>query len=253
VKASLDARGLRRALELTAAARAPRILDVGGGRGDLAARFAETAGSGAMATVVDLDADSVEAARRRGLEGFAGRFEDFETGDRFDLIVMLNLVEHVADPVGVLRKAESLLAPGGVVWLQTPNFRSLDARLFRERNWAGLHCPRHWVVFGDRGLRAALAAAGLDPVRVRRTQAGAFWAASLLGLRRARRSPARPGAEVRPLVRYRSFMPLAAAGAAFDFATLPFRPTSQVVVFARSGATRRATPSASASADSTVA
>ncbi len=111
-----------------------------------------------------------------------------------------------------MEKARALLAPGGLVWLQTPNFRSLDASLFRHRNWAGYHCPRHWAIFSEDGLRRALSSSGLEPVRFSRTQGGAFWAASILGLRRARRPPA--GAELpKPLVRYRAFGPLAAAGA----------------------------------------
>jgi SAM-dependent methyltransferase len=185
--------------------------------------------------VVDIDPDSIEAARRRGLDGVACTFEEFESEQRYDIVLMLNLIEHVADPLGALRKAAALLAPGGVVWLQTPNFRSLDARIFRHRNWAGYHCPRHWVIFSERGLRAALAAAGLEPARFERTQGGAFWAASLIGLRRARRPPTGPGLP-KPLVRYRAFLPLAAAGAAFDFATRRARPVSQVTVLARASA-----------------
>jgi SAM-dependent methyltransferase len=225
---------------------------VGGGRGDMTEAFIRAAGGKLEGTVVDLDEQSVEAARSRGLGGFAGRFEDFETDDRFDVVIMLNLIEHVADPLLVLRRARELLAPQGLIWVQTPNFRSLDATLFRRRNWAGLHCPRHWTIFSNDGLRAALAKSELEPIRLRRAQAGAFWAASLLGLPRARRSSAPAGRDVKPLVRYRSFLPLAAAGAAFDFATLPFRPTSQVVALVRARPSRSATRSASASAERTV-
>ncbi len=194
-------------------------------------------GGRAAATVVDIDPESIEAAKARGLEGFAGRFENFDTDERFDLILMLNLIEHVADPLATLRKATALLARGGVVWLQTPNFRSLDARIFRHRNWAGYHCPRHWVIFSEAGLRRVLSAAGLEPARFDRTQGGAFWAASLLGLRRVRQSPSRAGLP-KPLVRYRAFMPLAATGAAFDLATNWARPVSQVAVLARAAPRR---------------
>jgi SAM-dependent methyltransferase len=236
VKAALDRRAFREAL---AHAREPRrILDVGGGRGDMGEAFIRAAGGGLRATVVDLDEQSIAAARRRGLEGFAGRFEDFETDERFDVVLLLNLIEHVADPLLVLRRARDLLAPGGVIWLQTPNFRSLDASLFRHRNWAGLHCPRHWVLFSEAGLRAALDEAALDPIRLRRAQAGAFWAASLLGLPRARRPSPPVGPDVKPLVRYRGFLPLAAAGAAFDFATRRVRRTSQLVALVRARASR---------------
>ena len=232
VKARLDLRTFRRALSKVAEGPV-RILDVGGGTGDIAARLVEAAGPSASAVVVDIDAESIELARRRGLGGFVGRFEDFASEERFDVILMLNLIEHVADPAGMLARARELLSPGGIVWLQTPNFRSLDASLFRRRGWAGLHCPRHWVVFSDEGLRRALATAGLEPLELRRTQAGAFWAASLVALTGAGR--ARPDGELpRPVIAHPAFMPLAALGAGFDMVTGPLRGrTSQVTVFAR--------------------
>jgi SAM-dependent methyltransferase len=162
------------------------------------------------------------------LEAVAARFEDYETDDRFDVILMLNLIEHVDDPVGVMSKAASLLSPIGVAWIQTPNWRSLDARLYRRHDWAGLHCPRHWVLFSRPGLERALGRGGLAPRRIAYTQAGAFWAASALA-RLRRREPGRGG---RPLVQDPFFLPLAAAGAAFDFATSIVRPTSQQVCVA---------------------
>jgi SAM-dependent methyltransferase len=205
---------------------------VGGATGAISGAFVRASGGRATATVVDFEPKSIEAAKARGLSGVARRFEDFETDERFDLIMMLNLIEHMAEPVAMLGKARGLLAPGGVVWLQTPNFRSLDAQLFRHHNWGGYHCPRHWVIFSEDGLRRALSTAGLEPASFARAQGGAFWAASIAGIRRSRRPPAGPELP-RPLVRYRSFMPLAASGAAFDLATRRARAGSQVVVLAR--------------------
>ena len=232
VKGRLDVRTFRRALSRVGDG-AVRILDVGGGTGDIAARLVEAAGTRASAVVVDFDEESIEVARRRGLEGFVGRFEDYEPDERFDLILMLNLIEHVADPSAMLSRARELLTADGILWLQTPNFRSLDALLFRRRSWAGLHCPRHWVVFSDEGLRRAIGAAGLTPVEMRRTQAGAFWAASLVGLTGSGRARA-DGSLPRPVIAHPAFMPLAALGAAFDMVTGPLRRrTSQVTVLAR--------------------
>jgi SAM-dependent methyltransferase len=242
VKARLDLRAYRGAVARLGTS-TPRILDVGGGDGEISERFVRQGGA-AGAFVVDPDPESIEAARARGLDGYAGTIEELETDERFDLVLMLNLIEHVADPVAVLEKASALLAPGGLIWLQTPNFRSLDGGIFRDRNWAGYHCPRHWAIFSELGLRRALGRARLEAAEFRRTQGGGFWAQSLLGLRRERvmRAGGRPAAWsgapagtslARPLVRYRAFAPLAALFTAFDMATRRVRPVSQVVVLAR--------------------
>jgi SAM-dependent methyltransferase len=241
VKRRLDLRSYRRVLRLLDTA-APSILDVGGGTGEVSSLFVDRGGaSGGI--VVDPDSKSIDEARSRGLDGFVGTVEEFEADRRFDLVLMLNLIEHVADPVAIMAKARELVAPGGLIWLQTPNFRALDGRIFRHRNWAGYHCPRHWAIFSETGLRQALGRAGLEAVSFERTQGGGFWAQSLLGLRRERRMREGelppPGAQdglPKPLIRYRGFGPLAAAGTAFDLGTRRFRQVSQVVVLARPAA-----------------
>ena len=52
----------------------------------------------------------------------------FDTGRRYGLIVMLDVLEHLADPVRALRHARSLLAPGGRMVLTVPAFRVLWTR-----------------------------------------------------------------------------------------------------------------------------
>jgi SAM-dependent methyltransferase len=230
IKAWLDERTFRGVLDRLDS-RALRILDVGGGTGEIAAGLLRAAPDGSSATVVDFDPSSIDVARARGLDAFCGRFEDFESEERFDLVLMLNLLEHVADPLEILKRARAQLTSNGVLWLQTPNFRTLDARLFRHRNWAGYHCPRHWAIFSEVGLSWALERCALRADSIQRTQAGSFWAGSFLGLRRAREP--RRAAGARPLVQSPGFLPLAGAGAAFDIATRRIRATSQVVALAR--------------------
>jgi SAM-dependent methyltransferase len=52
----------------------------------------------------------------------------FDTGRRYSLILMLDVLEHLGDPVGSLRHALSLLEPGGVFIATVPAFMALWTR-----------------------------------------------------------------------------------------------------------------------------
>ena len=56
-------------------------------------------------------------------------FEKFETEERFDLIVMGFILEHVNDPVEVMKHFKKFLAPGGRMFIAVPNAEVLNRRL----------------------------------------------------------------------------------------------------------------------------
>lgn len=56
-------------------------------------------------------------------------FENFTTDERFDLIVMGFILEHVDDPLLILRRFRDFLAPGGKMFLAVPNAEVLNRRL----------------------------------------------------------------------------------------------------------------------------
>lgn len=56
-------------------------------------------------------------------------FETFSTDERFDLIVMGFILEHVEDPLLILRRYREFLAPGGRIFLAVPNAEVLNRRL----------------------------------------------------------------------------------------------------------------------------
>jgi SAM-dependent methyltransferase len=203
------------------------VLDIGGGAGWQLDSLRAIDPRITRTTLVDLDGAALDVAKQRGHHGFVGRIEDYETDERFDLVIMLNLIEHVADPASVLRKVRSMLAPGGRVYVKTPEWNALDARIFRHRSWAGLHCPRHWVLFTRESFTRYAEQAGFGVVRSQWTQGAPFWAASVLAALQAR-GVVRIDRE-RPVVYHPLFKALAGAFAVFDFARSPFARTSQVV------------------------
>jgi 2-polyprenyl-3-methyl-5-hydroxy-6-metoxy-1,4-benzoquinol methylase len=203
-------------------------LDVGGGTGWMLDQARRCEPRLRRTVVVEMDAQARAAALAAGHEFVACRIEEFTTAERFDLILMLNLVEHVADPVSVLAAAGCWLTPHGRILVKTPNPDSLDARLFRSSYWGGLHCPRHWALLTPAGMRLAARRAGLTVGRMQLTQGGAFWTWSVLAAL-ARRGVVRVERE-RPMWRHPLAPPLLAAFAALDLLRRPFMSTSQMFV-----------------------
>jgi len=59
------------------------------------------------------------------VEVITSLFEDFETDRKFDNIVLGHVLEHVDDPVQILKVAKKFLAPNGILFAAVPNARSL--------------------------------------------------------------------------------------------------------------------------------
>ncbi|BAW80181.1 family 2 glycosyl transferase [Candidatus Nitrosoglobus terrae] len=80
---------------------------------------------------------------------------------QFNVIFMGQSIEHVDNPVQVLRKLRLLLAPGGVLVLSTPNLDSRQIDWFGP-TWAHWHTPYHRYIFSRKGLFALAKQAGLQ-------------------------------------------------------------------------------------------
>jgi SAM-dependent methyltransferase len=201
-------------------------LDVGGGTGWLLTQARAVEPRLTHTAVVDIDAQAREGAEKLGHAFHLSRIEDFQSDQKYDLILLLNLIEHVDDPVAVLARMGKLLAPGGKILAKTPNHDSLDARLFRNRSWGGYHCPRHWVIFTPESFARAIRSAGLNVDKIAFTQGAPFWAVSALEWL-SRKKLARVD-YARPMCRHPLFGPLLALFAALDMARKPFARTSQM-------------------------
>ena len=69
---------------------------------------------------------------------------------RYDLITMIDVIEHVTDPVGLLKEAVSLLNSEGALVVATPDISSLAARVLGRRWWH--FRPAHVGYFAGSGL-----------------------------------------------------------------------------------------------------
>lgn len=94
---------------------------------------------------------------------------------QFDVVFMAQSIEHVSDPVKVIRRLRQLLAPGGVLVLSTPNLDSTEIDWFGP-TWAHWHTPYHRFIFSRKSLLAIAAKVGLINVYTQ-TFSHPYWTA----------------------------------------------------------------------------
>ncbi len=75
----------------------------------------------------------------------------------FDMIMLSEVIEHVPNLIDFVKRLEQLLAKGGVLYLTTPNFNSLDRRVLGA-DWRVIH-PEHITYFTPRTLSRLVARA----------------------------------------------------------------------------------------------
>jgi SAM-dependent methyltransferase len=169
-------RSARRLLDLLAQhVPSGRLLDVGSGHGLL---LDEARRRGYAAEGLELSRAAARHARETlGLLVHERTLEEplFE-GERFDAIVLADLLEHLDDPCGALDRCAELLAPEGALMVVTPDPSSLTAQLAGGRWWGYL--PSHACLVPRATLRELVAARGLvlaEDVPLTRSFSPAYW------------------------------------------------------------------------------
>ena len=103
-----------------------RVIDMACGEGYGAATLAQTARA---VTGVEANPEAFEHARLRytrpGLDFDRALVERYGEPGTCDAVTFLQTIEHVANPEDVLRHFKDLLAPGGAVYVSTPNLLTL--------------------------------------------------------------------------------------------------------------------------------
>ncbi len=157
-----------------------RILDVGCGNGRFLSLLREFGCPDWQLVGIDFDEDVVSECREAGFEAHASRIEDFSEGEgSFDAIIMLQLIEHVEDPVQICQRVHALLRPGGHFIVETPNLAGLDYRIFQGRWWGHYHFPRHWNLFSTESLHRMLEDHGFRIARSEYLISTSAWTISL--------------------------------------------------------------------------
>ncbi len=139
-----------------------RLLEVGCGAGGLLAAARE---AGWEARGVERSEAAVSLARSSGLDVDAADFLAYQPPVPFDVVVMIELLEHVVRPAAFLRKARACLKPGGLLYVTTPNGDALSRHLL-GLDWTPICPPEHLQLYTAAGLAGSMRGAGFTRARV---------------------------------------------------------------------------------------
>jgi SAM-dependent methyltransferase len=160
-----------------------RILDVGCGDGFHLRLLRDFGKSSWRLEGADLSPAAVACARRARLEVHEGRVESLDLPHAaYDLVLLIQTIEHIESPSQTLAAIRSLLRPGGRLVIVTDNTRSLDCKIFRGRHWGGYHFPRHWNLFNRDAMRSLANKVDLEVVHIGTQVSPVNWVYSLRNL-----------------------------------------------------------------------
>ncbi|MCK9387003.1 MAG: class I SAM-dependent methyltransferase [Sulfuritalea sp.] len=161
------------------------MLDVGCGSG---VSLLEAQALGASVFGIEADPNVRLIAEALGLAIHFGSLQDQPfPGQRFDLVVLNQVIEHLPDPDRALQLLRARLAPGGCIVLVFPNTRSLWRRLSGTR-WINWHIPYHLHHFDRTNFSRMARRCGFEVSAVRSITPN-LW--TLLQLRASRQQPVR--------------------------------------------------------------
>ena len=139
-----------------------RILDVGCAYG----WFLEVARERGWHTAgVEVEEATAHLAREGGIDVTLGTLHDASFDDAsFDCVGLWDVLEHVPDVDAFLAECRRVLKPGGVLAVQSPNVRSVMAKLMGS-DWSWLLLPQHVYHFTPKSMNRTLERRGFTVAR----------------------------------------------------------------------------------------
>ena len=154
-------RSLIRRLSLWLGRDAQTLLDIGCGDGVLVEAARETGIESAGTEISDM---LISVVRGRLGEGaiISGNLADLPA-DYYDVITIINVLEHLRDPAEMLKASARLLKSDGILLAHTPNLGGLPARLYGAA-WYHVEPLEHFYYFTARTLMMLMQKVGLRPI-----------------------------------------------------------------------------------------
>jgi 2-polyprenyl-3-methyl-5-hydroxy-6-metoxy-1,4-benzoquinol methylase len=114
---------------------------------------------------VEVSGYSAKFCESKGISVFNGNFLDSNFSENFfDVITMVEVIEHLEKPKEVFEKLYSILKPGGLLLLQTANFEGQQAK--QEAEKYHYYLPGHLYYYSANNLQQILSSKGFTKHKV---------------------------------------------------------------------------------------
>ena len=131
------------------------ILDVGAGTGDFL-KVCKDNSWNVFGTEPDLDARNIAAKKEIILHKDLSKIKN----SKFDVITLWHVLEHVENLQEYISELENLLSENGRLIIAVPNYKSYDAKYYKQ-HWAAFDVPRHLWHFSQTSISKLFSEVGM--------------------------------------------------------------------------------------------
>lgn len=143
--------GRRELIKLLIASRNPKkVLDIGSGTGETLSFLKKLFPKSAF-TGIDILPEAARYTKKRGHKAFVGNAAKLPfKKNSFDLILILDVIEHIKDDLGVLKEAKRVLAPGGVIIITAPAMPFMWSAHDKNQGHFRRYTPRRFEALAEK-------------------------------------------------------------------------------------------------------
>jgi 2-polyprenyl-3-methyl-5-hydroxy-6-metoxy-1,4-benzoquinol methylase len=109
--------------------------------------------------------DAILLGKTSGWEVHFGDLGKKDLPGPFDVITIIETLEHVQDPSRLIEEASIRLRTGGLIYGTTPNSLSVNSRLLGEK-WSVMSFPEHPILLSRQAIFAILTKAGFTSIEI---------------------------------------------------------------------------------------
>ena len=140
-----------------------RILEIGSASGNLLEKLTECGAKEAVG--IELDKEFSQYIQQRGLKVLTSPIEELGLNEEFDTVVSFHTLEHVYDPMAVIKAVYIALSRGGLFLGEVPNQDDWRIKIFDDEVVKRFHYePSHYYYYSPQTLKNYLETCGFSNI-----------------------------------------------------------------------------------------